>query len=481
MKILITAFALMAVLAKGATIPASSPLFTDVQKAANSAVSGDIVTVPAGAATWTSMLTLSGKAITLQGAGVGVTTITDNSSGQYLIDAICSASNFVRITGFTFVKSAAHGGGMIVFESASPGGIREVSFRFDNNKLLFPSVGGRGIFPSGVFGLIDHNLITVIGGGSQQTITCSGSSENLDGGFTPWKWPLMLGTVNAVYVEDNTFDYTKNDQAEDAIDAGAGARVVVRHNNFLSISQGFHGTDSGNRRSAHSFEIYDNHYTNNSTNRLRYMTVRGGTGVVFNNVYDGSIGPAGWNGITLQYYRAWSAQSMWQQCNGTVWQLGSADPASTAGRTCSTNGGYGFSSTDGETVGKWGPGFTRGFDGTGSKGYPGRDQPGVSTGQVSEPIYTWNNGPEVPGTWAGGDPTAEALLKNFIQIDRDYILKPRPGYTPLAYPHPLISQVPVPPVVVPPAGAKITASVSTISADGKSITTVITFDKSITP
>jgi hypothetical protein len=38
-----------------------------------------------------------------------------------------------------------------------------------------------------------------------------------------------------------------------------------------------------------------------------------------------------------------------------------------------------------------------------------------------------------------------------------------------------------PPIIVPPSNAKITTSVSTISADGKSITTVITFDKSLNP
>lgn len=37
----------------------------------------------------------------------------------------------------------------------------------------------------------------------------------------------------------------------------------------------------------------------------------------------------------------------------------------------------------------------------------------------------------------------------------------------------------IPPVVIPPASAKITGSVSTISADGMSITTVITFDKPV--
>lgn len=482
MKILIAVLCLLPVFAGGAIVPASSPSFSDVQKAVNAAVSGDTVTVPAGPASWTSMLVLSGKAITLQGAGIDVTTITDNSTGQHLIDAICTSSNFVQITGFTFIKNTPHTEGMIYFEGTKPGGNYEVGFRAHHNKIVFPSVGGRGFEPVGIFGLIDHNTIIVKGGGSQQSITVQGSSDTLDGGFTPWTWPLTLGSDKAVYIEDNVFDYTGNDQAEDAIDAGGGARLVVRYNKFMAISQGFHGTDSGNRRSAHSFEIYNNEYTNSSGNRLRYLTVRGGTGVVFNNTYSGTTP---WNGITLQFYRAYSAQSAWQKCNGTVWQLGSADPSTSAARTCSTNGGYGFSTTNKETLGRWGAGFQRGFDGTGINGYPGRDQPGVSTGQVSEPIYTWNNGAEVPGTWAGGAPADEALLKTFIILGRDYFLTARPGYTPYKYPYQPDVVIPppvvTPPVVTPPANAKITGTVSTIAADGKSITTVITFDKSITP
>lgn len=51
-----------------------------------------------------------------------------------------------------------------------------------------------------------------------------------------------------------------------------------------------------------------------------------------------------------------------------------------------------------------------------------------------------------------------------------------PAQPPVVVPPPI-----VPPVITPPANAKISTSVSSISADGKQITTVITFDKSIYP
>ena len=100
-------------------------------------------------------------------------------------------------------------------------------------------------------------------------------------------------------------------------------------------------------------------------------------------------------GVVLQYYRAYSQQSGWRQCDGTVWQLGSTDLSSDGSRTCSINGGVGFNNVDKETLGPWGGNYTTGFDGTGLHGYPGRDQPGFTTGQVSSPIYIWNQSPDV--------------------------------------------------------------------------------------
>jgi len=341
------------------------------------------------------------------------------------------------VTGLEFIKGTSHADGMVQFHGTLSGGNDEVGFRIDHCKINFPTTGGRGIYPVGIFGLIDNNSFVVGGPGSQQVISIDGSSIGSDGGFTPWTRPLTLGTEHAVYIEDNTFDYTANDQSEDCIDAYSGARLVIRHNTFLSISQGSHGTDSGNIRSTHSFEVYNNTYTNNSPNTIRALTVRGGTGVVYNNTYGGTHGI--WYPVTLMFYRAYSAQSNWQQSNGTVWQLGSTDPSSNGSRTCSTNGGVGFNSTDKETLGPWGGNYTRGFDGTGLNGYPGRDQPGITTGQVSSPIYIWNqiNDPGVT-RWAGGAPAQEALLATFIVLGRDYFVSAaRPDYTAFTYPHPL--------------------------------------------
>ena len=425
------------------TVYHSNGSASDVQAKINNATNGDTVTVPAGSFTWTTTVRISGKAITLQGAGLSASHIIDQGSNGAALVVTCTAAHFVRVTGLEFIKSTAHPGGMIQFNGTNSGGNDEVGFRFDHCKLNFPTAGGRGVYVTGIFGVIDHNNIVVSGPGSQQSISVDGSSVNTDGGFTPWTRPLTLGTDKAVYIEDNTFDYTGNDQAEDAIDAYSGARIVVRHNTFLSCTQGFHGTDSGGIRSPHSFEIYNNTYMNNSSHTLRALTVRGGTGVIWGNTYGGSHG--NWNGVTLQYYRAYSSQSGWQQCDGTVWQLGSTDLSSNGSRTCSTNGGVGFNNVDKETLGHWGGNYTTGFDGTGLHGYPGRDQPGFTTGQVSSPIYIWNQSPDVGvGTWAGGNPADEALLATFIVEGRDYVRNtPRPGYTPYVYPHPRAGGTPL--------------------------------------
>ena len=59
-------------LAEATTVNANSASLSDVAAAIASAADGDTVTIPDGTATWTRTLQVR-KAITLQGAGVGVT------------------------------------------------------------------------------------------------------------------------------------------------------------------------------------------------------------------------------------------------------------------------------------------------------------------------------------------------------------------------------------------------------------------------
>jgi len=431
---IIAALAASVPAAEAATITAASCSGSDVQSAINSASNGDTVAVPSGSCSW-SGVAISNKSIALQGAGVDKTNITD-SSGSGALSISSSSSSIIDVSGFTFVNSSGNGNGVV----QSSGVADHVGFRIHHNKfVLSASVTTRGIGVYNGYGLIDHNTFNATGSGSIQSISIWGSSDGTDGGFTPWTRPLTLGTNKAVYIEDNTFTYSS--QSEDSIDAYGGARLVVRHNAFNNISVGFHGMDSGNRRSAHSFEIYGNTFTNNSSTHLRALTVRGGTGVVYNNTYGGS--GASWYGVTLLNYRSCPPldQSAWQTCNGTNYTLGSMDLSANASRVAGTTGTVKWCSnardtrctTDSNCSG--GGTCTTYLDGNGSLGYACRDQVGRTTNQALAPLYVWNNGSAGVGTYDGG---TGCSISSIIALNRDYYNgTAMPGYTAYNYPHPL--------------------------------------------
>jgi hypothetical protein len=427
--------------ADAATGSAASCSNTDVQSAINSAAAGDTVLVPAGNCTWTGAVAISGKALTLRGAGIGVTTITDGVAPGAMLTAAASSTNFVDISGFTFVKGADKSGGTIAFDPVGGNSAgATVGFRFHGNRVLIASASSTHfLVPATVYGLIDHNTFDITAtSGSIGVFDPFGSPVSNDGGYTPWQRPLTLGTDKAVYFEDNAVNGTTQDAGtEDCIDAYSGARFVIRYNTFLNCTVGFHGLDTGGMRAPVSFEIYNNTFTNNSSVTLRAATVRGGTGVVFNNTYGGSHGS--WGGITLMLYRVVQPQQAgnWQVCDGTNWEIGSTSLSSSASRIASTTGGVGFSSTNRDLIGAFGTGtFTTYLDGSGPGGYPCRDQPGIGPGQVSQPIYVWNNtGISGMGSYDGGTGISDA---NYLKSGRDYFDNtPRPNYTAYTYPHPL--------------------------------------------
>src|SRR5437870_12115398 len=117
------------------TVNANSISLSDVAAAIGSAVDGDTVTVPAGTATWTGALTVK-RAITLQGAGVGVTIIKDAVQSGPLIRWSLVAGRPSRLTGIEFQDGGRTN------EAAAPGGILRVdgsntngaTFRWDNSK-----------------------------------------------------------------------------------------------------------------------------------------------------------------------------------------------------------------------------------------------------------------------------------------------------------------------------------------------------------
>ncbi len=387
----------------GRTIAAASCAQEDVQAAIDAAQDGDTVLLPQGEATWvppdgrTPSVLINGKAIMLQGAGVGETVITDGSPHAWtsLALVVRGSGKPFRVTGLTFRKgTGARGANAIsIFDSRD--------WRVDHCEFDYNGVGGALFAYGDSFGVIDNC-----------TIRRAYTAVNAKGrGDASWRMPLSLGTADAVYIEDCTLIDVGPDGPTDAYD---GARYVFRHNTVTKTDAtdsiggvGHHGFDSGGFRSTFSCEIYANSFTGDG---WLFGRSRGGTGVIFGNTVTGKVGF-----YALSYYRSSDKEEIRKLCAG------------------------------------WGPmcDGTNPLDGNEDEtGYPGRDQPGRATDagrdtpQLLEPVYEWDNA--LNGEDADLHPQdLGGRSLDHIKEGRDFFNDTRrPGYRPLAYPHSLRSQWP---------------------------------------
>src|SRR4030095_9905231 len=121
----------------------------------NQAHNSDTITLPAGILHWTTGVTI-GKAITLQGAGVGTTIIRDGVQSGQLIQVTLAAGSETRLTGIEFQDGGRVNGG------AAPTGVLHVDgsntngskFRWDHCK--WSNVNGSPVLDT-VIGVVDHN------------------------------------------------------------------------------------------------------------------------------------------------------------------------------------------------------------------------------------------------------------------------------------------------------------------------------------
>ena len=384
----------------GNVIYAASCSQGDVQNAIDAASDGDFVVVPAGACAWTTppgddsvpAISIDGKGITLQGAGIGQTVITDATGTGWnnsLIRVDGVEGKPFRITGFSIRKAGTVTTGIAIHGDCK-------NFRVDQNE--FDSDDGyTSIYVSGyTYGVIDHNYF--INGRVLVFESLAGDES--------WQSPLTLGSANAVYVEDNY--YYSDVFSTNAIDSNGGARWVFRYNMVVNTYCEAHGLQNAGQRGTFSYELYENTFTtadNPRTNWVAFYT-RGGTGVLFNNAVINAAGNPYNDFAAVQDNRSCGlASTHWGACDGT-------------------------SPCDGNT-----PGMS---------GYPCRDQVGRSTDfsdtevhpQALEPLYAWNN------TFDGSPVAIESrdicdLSLEHVVEGRDFINGVRPGYLPYVYPHPL--------------------------------------------
>jgi len=365
---------------QAATVRAASCSQADVAKAVFSAGTGDLVIVPAGSCTWTQTVSISTR-ITLQGAGTDLTTITGSPAGMMAIDGGQSGS---RIMGFTFNKS---------YITVDGDGWRVDHCKFVGDGIYV--VGQREAqHPSGV---IDH--CTLIDG----RILVIGWAGLM--AHALWAQPLDLGGVaGVVYVEDCSFTGIN---MPNAMDTNYGGRYVFRYNKLTDAYVEAHSLQ-GNHRASRRWEIYNNTFNQVNNPMWVPMFLRGGTGVVFNNVLTGS-----WTrpGIALDNVRSCDSRAGSGKCDGS-------------------------SPWDGNQPG--------------GNGYPCRDQIGRSMDsrlwtlfspyppQASDPAFAWNNkhgANDVVFFQHDNCPQSPA----HIQPGRDYYSNTqKQGYKPAAYPHPLV-------------------------------------------
>jgi hypothetical protein len=466
--------------AQGATNNAASCSFLDVTNAIAHSVYGDTVLLPAGTATWSNTVNMTG--ITLQGSGTNLTIIADGTAQfAYLatLQLNVIANYPTRVTGiqFTiFTNSYNNYKGMIAVYGQQP------TWRIDNS--FFNYTGAKSILVGdSSYGLIDHNYFA---GNTKQYIEAFGTAY----GDASWAAADTFGTTNTLVIEDNVF---VDSNRFGSIDCDAGGRICVRHNTFTGTFFTVHGTESGLRyRGCRQLEVYNNsfYYPSFAPSDDFYTgcDIRGGAAMIFSNTFTGfnsSInlnqyretdndpnfapwyGASGINGYdsnsvvllsgtaaatSNRLYVAIAAWATNQFYGATVYNSNSVNGNKVFGMVISNDNRTMYFKTSRTAAYQFY--ITNGDPFSIHTAYPTIDQlgygrsdlmtgavpPAVWPNQQKSPCYFWSN---TVATWTyasvytTNDGAASSSYPNVL-LNRDFFNTTNPAYTPLIYPHPSI-------------------------------------------
>jgi hypothetical protein len=381
--------------ADAATLRAASCSRTDVASAVASASAGDTVVVPAGTCSWSGGISISGIQLVGAGKSASGTVIT---AGR--VNMTKHNSSVTRLSGFRFAGTDQHieAGGA---PSARP-------YVIDNNYIR-ADVSGWAVHFSANGGLFHHNEVTAVNWTNNAVFGIQTSED--------WSQAPTFGADDSTgerntYFEDNVY----TNVAEVALDGDVGSRVVIRYNTYNDSSITFHGgapSDSSPNGGVRQFEVYNNTF-NRISNAIpvnKWLWVRGGTGVVANNVMARADSPDG------SSYPNKSELRLTLACPGAYpvqYQVGQSSPTpqSPPSRPLLIFGNTGAGASDGNFI-------------------------SVASSDT-----------------AGGSCGSPA---NYIQQGRDYVLSNAWGWRAYTYPHPLqgvqagSSPPPAPASLAPPS------------------------------
>lgn len=265
---------------------------------------GDTVTVPAGSFSWTDLaggLILT-KAMRLQGAGSGSTTITiddEDPASRSVVTLDTPFDGTIEMDGFSFMTGTGTNGTISHAFMFKGTGYVYIHDNFFDALPISPNIW----VGDACWGVMkDCNFLV----GSRTTIWLRNGDILRDGsgssGDETWLQAADFGGTNAFYLEDCQFVASRdaNDNVTDWYD---GAQAVVRYCIFDGTHASSHGTGdgSGRGRGPRKREHYGNTFkrTTHSKENLNIRN-RGGPEIVYNNIVENYTASALWVG---SYYR----------------------------------------------------------------------------------------------------------------------------------------------------------------------------------
>lgn len=275
--------------ASSATINVSACTPAALTQAVTDAAIDDTVLFPACAVTnWNATVNIT-KKIHLKGrgsSGASITHIKSQATGGFLGPQI----KFTGVTGFTIccMKLQGKQTGDEQLGDKGLSVINGINFAiFDNELYNFGMASEFAGNPQTMRGVIYNNYIHhnakydngVLGYGAE----VRGNLKNYP--------ELELGNYNNIFFEDNTFEANRH-----SIASIGGARYVARYNTFINSRENatpidVHGPSNVNYvTGGRQYEIYNNVITN-AENEFGGIGIRGGDGVIFNNVVTGYTNP----------------------------------------------------------------------------------------------------------------------------------------------------------------------------------------------
>jgi hypothetical protein len=251
-----------------------------IQAAANAASPGDTVVLPAGSYVGFNTTVYFDNGVSLRGQGPEATVLrrTSNSGMMLTWNYYLETSSYpVEISGFQLIGR----GGGTSYQDSGIKLLQLVDFKVhdliirDVTATGMDTVEGRGVIYNCEF----YDIYPADLGDAGYGVSVLGDDV--------WDTNApTLGTQNMVFIENCYFEHCKH-----GIDANEDGRYVARYNEFhVPISNRamlqVHGKQSSHAAGGRAFEIYANQFFGIENDESDWgMTIRGGTGVIWNNEF----------------------------------------------------------------------------------------------------------------------------------------------------------------------------------------------------